>query len=331
MQERGAATRATIWGNLLHLSGNMWSDRPGGNGARGQAPGFCDKLRFDMDLWRELTQKMAMEGLNLLVIDLGDGVRYESHPEIAVDGAWSPSRLRDELQRIRELGLQPIPKLNFSTTHDIWLKRYARMVSTPQYYEVLQELIVEVHGLFDNPPLFHIGMDEEDAEHQSSRQCVVVRQGDLWWHDLGFLVEQVAGCGSRPWMWSDAAWEKCGEYYERMPTAVLQSNWYFHPGWNAPHENQRPRRTNWEEGYLTYLDLDDRGYDQIPTASTWLDESNFQKTVEFAAERLDAQKVLGFLQTPWVLTVPEHRGEHLRAIEAVGRAKRAFELRELMS
>ena len=79
---------------------------------------------------------MARAGMNMLVIDLGDGIRYESHPEIAVQGAWPPARLREELARLRALGLEPIPKLNFSTAHDAWLHDYSRMVSTPAYYKV---------------------------------------------------------------------------------------------------------------------------------------------------------------------------------------------------
>ena len=33
--------------------------------------------------------------MNMVVIDLGDGVKYESHPEIAVKGAWSTTELRE--------------------------------------------------------------------------------------------------------------------------------------------------------------------------------------------------------------------------------------------
>ena len=41
--------------------------------------------------------------------------------------------MRKELDRMRALGLEPLPKLNFSTCHDAWLKDYHRMISTPQY------------------------------------------------------------------------------------------------------------------------------------------------------------------------------------------------------
>ena len=106
-----------IWGNLLHLSYNMWRDRPvKEDDPRQGATTYQPYLRFDEKLWEELTKRMADVGMNLVVIDLGDGVQYESHPEIAVQNAWSVERLRKELARLRKLGLEPIPKLNFSAT-----------------------------------------------------------------------------------------------------------------------------------------------------------------------------------------------------------------------
>ncbi len=37
--------------------------------------------------------------MNMVIIDLGDGVKYDSHPEIAVTGAWSPQKLMRELKK----------------------------------------------------------------------------------------------------------------------------------------------------------------------------------------------------------------------------------------
>jgi hypothetical protein len=193
-----------IWGNLLHVSMNMWEDwRPANHPHPGRL--FDPDLRCDDALWNELTQAMADAGMNLVVLDLGDAIRYESHPEIAVNGAWTTERLRSELTRLRGLGLEPIPKLNYGAAHDAWLKDYARMVSTRKYYEVCADLIAEVCALFDTPRLFHLGMDEENLDVQRDYEHVVIRQHDLWWRDLYFLVEQVERAGSRPWIWSDYA------------------------------------------------------------------------------------------------------------------------------
>jgi len=107
-----------------------WGALKGENSA-----GFASKpyLRFDEKLWRDLLQAMRRGGLNSFVIDLGDAVAYRSHPEIAVKNAWSPRKLREKPALPRP-GLEPIPKLNFSTpTTPGWASMNA-WSSTPDYY-----------------------------------------------------------------------------------------------------------------------------------------------------------------------------------------------------
>ena len=257
-----------IWANLVHLGYNMWNDRvvPPPSVPRLDAKPY---LRFDDSLWRELVRTMIEAGLNMVVLDLGDGVRYESHPELAVQGAWPAARLREELALLRGKGLEPMPKLNFSASHDVWLGPYARQVSTETYYEVCRDLINEVIALFDGPRFFHLGMDEEAAEHQRYCEYVVVRQHDLWWHDLNTLLGAVEQGGARPWVWADYLWRHADTFLERMPKSVLQSNWYYEDVFDA------------EVKELTACDtLNEHRYDQIPageqltpiptTSSDWL-------------------------------------------------------------
>ncbi len=225
-----------IWANLLHLSYNMWLDTPGDSPVS-----YSPDLRCDDDLWAELTQRMADAGFTMIVIDLGDGVQFESHPEIAINGAWTRDRLGEELVRLRGLGLEPIPKLNFSACHDAWLGEYSRMVSTKIYYEVCTDLIAETARLFDDPRFFHIGMDEEAASYQANMEYAVMRQHDLWWRDLQLFSDAVDQTGARPWIWSDHAWRHPDTYYAKMPKRLLQSNWYYQPGFTADESGRRGR------------------------------------------------------------------------------------------
>jgi hypothetical protein len=297
-----------IWAYLAHLSYNMWSDRhaPEWDLEHVSAKPY---LRFDLSLWRDMRQAMVDAGLNMVVLDLGDGVVYESHPEIAVEGAWTRAQLRRELAQLRDLGLEPIPKLNFSTSHDAWLGPYARCVSTDLYYKVCQELIEEVIELFDRPRFFHLGMDEETAHHQRHYAYVVVRQHELWWHDLQFLVEQVEAAHVRPWVWSDYVWEHPEAFYANMPHSVVQSNWYY----RAAFGPEVPRCD-------AYLGLEAHGYDQIPTGSNWTVPENLIRTVAFCREHIASSRLLGFLQTVWKPTLDSCRDRHMEAIELMGRA-----------
>ncbi|MDD5487192.1 MAG: hypothetical protein PHW65_06535, partial [Dehalococcoidales bacterium] len=233
--------RKTIWAYLIHLGYNMWSEPLEQDGYYKGAPkikscritntgGYSyaqPYLRCDMGLWRELAAEAAKRGVNMFVIDIGEALQYESHPELACEGALSKTRLLEELEYLRNIGIEPIPKLNFSACHDMWLGEYAKMLCTPIYYKVCSDLIHEVSELFSSPRLFHLGMDEEVASWQVGYNLIMERQGDLWWHDLLFLVKNTEECGARAWIWSDYMWHHEELFFERMPKEVLQSNWYY--------------------------------------------------------------------------------------------------------
>jgi len=304
----GSTDRNLIWANLLHLSFNMWEDRPApGAEVRCYHPG----LRFDESLWDDLLDAMADAGLNMVVLDLGDGVRYESHPEIAVENAWPIARLREEIDRTRALGLELIPKLNFSTAHDAWLGEYSRMVSTRAYYDVCRDLINEVVAIFEKPRFFHLGYDEETPEHQHGYDYLAVRQHELWWHDFLFFAGEVEKRGVRPWIWSDYFWHHPDEFLGKMPRSVLQSNWYY--GTDFGPDNIHAR---------AYTELEAAGFDQVPTGSNHSGPRNFGMTVEFGLGSIAPERLLGFLQTPWKPTLEVFRGHHLAAIAQVGEARR---------
>lgn len=305
-------TSQPIWGYLLHLGYNMWCDR---EVTRLDAPYYSAKpyLRCDESLWNDLLPSMSDAGINLVVIDLGEGFRYHSHPELAVEGSWEPDRLAASLDHMRQLGLEPIPKLNFSTCHDTWLGPYARMVSTPEYYRACADLIAEVVELFETPRFFHLGMDEENLANQVHHEHVVIRQHDLWWHDLEFYLAQLEPRKVRGWVWADYVWENRDAYLARMPKSVVQSNWYY--GRDFSPDNPAAE---------AYDALDGAGFEQVPTGSTWEYPGNFADTVRYCRDHLAADHLLGFLQSAWHPTLEEVREVHLRAIGEVAKARATF-------
>ena len=293
-----------IWGVLLHLGHNMWGDCP-----TAYTPPV-DHFTFEENLWDELTDKASKLGLNMVVIDLGEGVQYKSHPEIAIKGAWSVDKLREELKRLREMGLEPIPKLNFSSCHDFWLGDYAKMVSTPTYYKVCSELVQEVVEIFDGPRFFHLGYDEEAYRHQTTLEYIVIRQGELWKKDFLFFVEQCEKNGTRPWIWADYAWDH-KDFLEWAPKSVVMSNWYYEDDFD-PKSNPVVQ---------CYLDIDAAGYDQIPAGSDiWDHNENFAKTVKFGKEKLSKERTLGYLQVPWRFTESKYHELNNRSLDQIGEA-----------
>jgi len=308
-----------IWGCLLHLSFNMWEEYISPHRT---FRGFRPDLELDEPLWHEAVQAMAKNGGNLIVIDLGDAVKYESHPEIAVRGAWSPKKLREELKRMRDAGIEPIPKLNFSAGHNTWMREYARMVSTDVYYEVCTHLIDEVCDLFDKPRLFHLGMDEEGFGHQSHHRHIIIRKNEVWWGDFYHLVAQVERNGSRAWIWPDyMLWNHPEQFFKKMPKSVVQSNWYYDTFDDV------------DKKYIqAYIELNRAGYDQIPTGAylvgkwfgTKSPELNIGGTADFCKKNLDDKLLLGFLQSWWGPTIEENRDRIMGGIRLLGEAKKKY-------
>lgn len=246
---------------------------------------------------------------------------WDSHPEISLRNSWTPKRLREELAKIRKLGIEPIPMLNFSSTHDAWLGEYSRMLSTQKYYNVCKDLILEAIDLFDTPRFIHFGMDEERVSYQKPRDYVALRQNDLWWGDLYFYIGEAMKKGVRPWLWSDYIWDHPEKFLKMMPRSVVQCNWYY--GENFDLNSLDERRQTYVKAYEI---LEAGGYDQVPTGSN--DQNNpksIGNTVNFCRNHIADQRLLGFLQTLWMPTIEKFREPILQAIDLVGEARRNFE------
>ena len=281
-----------IWAVLVHLSRAMWGDL--------KKP---KKLPFDDGLWTDILGRFAAAGGNMIVLDLGDGVVYPSHSELAVEGAWTPERLRREIVRCAAMGIELIPKVNFSSCHDAWLGPYEHMLSTPVYYEVCRDILKDVSAMFDRPRFIHLGFDEETAEFQTVERgysMVVVRQGDLWWRDFKWFVSETEKLGSRAWAWCDLPRRMPRTEWEKgYPKGVMMSPW-CHFG----EIDHRKRKV-----IHVYLDVAEAGYDVVPCSSNCYDVSKncrdrFLATVEWSASHMPRTRLKGFLHAPWCTTLP---------------------------
>ena len=185
---------------MIQLSTHMWDDENSPPRGWYLPKRYTENNAIDVDTWDETVRFLGERKYNMLLIDVGDGIKYDSHPEISAPNAWSKDFMKKKLDEIRALGMTPIPKLNFSCGHNTWLKQYRRMVSTPIYYQVCSDLIREVCEVFGSPEYIHLGMDEENAQNQRFREAIHVRQGDLWWHDVYFFFKEAEKNGARPWV-----------------------------------------------------------------------------------------------------------------------------------
>lgn len=336
------------WGVLLHLGCNMWRDwvpgekypesaeeearmfpnvKPRKNGSY---PGcYREYVSADEKLWNDATLAMKKDGLNLVVIDIGEAYAYPSHPELWVKGSWSPEKMRAELKRLRGLGLEPVPKLNFSTGHDIWLKQYHYQTSTSRYYAVVADVIRDVCEVFDRPRYFHIGFDEETPAAVKGRALAVIRQGDLWWHDFNHCVREVERHGSRAMMWADGVCAGREAYLKRMSKGVLQQPWYYGTDfsdakvtWDASFE----KKTDWsvQRNLAASIGvLADAGFDVLPCTSNWSSDAASAAMIAYCKKRVDPARLKGFMSAPWFMTHERVRTKLMDGIRIFAEAKRS--------
>lgn len=283
-----------MWAYMIHLSANMWGDP----GSASIYSAFETELSTDDAVWKQVMDFLPSQGFNTVLIDVGDGIEYESHPEISIKGAWSKEKMKRQLDYMRSLGLTPIPKLNFSTSHDAWLKEYSRMVSTSKYYQVCEDLIREVAELFGHPKYFHLGLDEENVGAPTILSYCCYRMRDLWWHDAYFFFDVCEKVGTRPWIWADACKSDPETYIKKMPKSVLQSNWAYQP------IKKNADGTYQSKAYQTYCTLEEAGFDQIPTSSTWDCWYNSLETMQLSRKHIAPERLAGHMTAPWIGTKP---------------------------
>ena len=315
---------------LLHWGLNMWGESlpPDIKGPLAHGRLCNDKVKFSDKAWNLLVDAMVAKKMNMVIIDLGEFPVYPSHPELALPGSRSPDWILGEVRRLKKLGLEPIPKLNFSAAHDAWLGEYSRMLTTKPYYQVCRGVIKDTAEMFDHPRFLHIGYDEEKTHFQRGYQCV--RVDEVWWHDFLFFVKTVEANGMRPWMWSDYGWDHA-DFTEKCPKSVLQSNWNYSDldGFDLSKYKPDARRL---KILKLFLDLDKAGFDQVPCATNWYpdflyaqkgiraNDVNFPLTVAHCRSTLNPKRLKGFMMTTWARTVKGSREHILHAIDLVGQS-----------
>lgn len=324
------------WIDLVHLGMKMWGDLPFNE--KPKRDGIMmkvltdaeydavttpevlakDRMHFDEPFWRELSAKLRASGCNCIMIDVGEGMRYPSHPELAVKGSWSPEKLKAEIARLRAMGFEVFPKLNFSTSHDAWLGPYERMIATGKYYEVCADVIRDTMEVFAPVKNFHIGFDEEDVPHfHSNSSMLVMRQGDLWWHDLNWLVREVERYGARAWAWSDYLRRHTkdqfkSEFCRKMPKTVVQNPWMY---WT------KKDKMDTEPYIQAFLTLAEAGYDVAACGSNCYGVTeNFPDMAEYCHEKIAPERWKGMIMAPWIKTIEPYRRLHWQAADLIAEA-----------
>ncbi len=296
-----------MWAYLAQFGIKLWERRK-----------HYTDLKVDESMWKSMTERAGEIGVNVFVFDLAEGMVFPSHPELAVKGSWEPERMKNEIARLKKMGMMAVPKLNFSSSHDQWLGKWNRYLSTPEYFEVCSEIIKDVADVFDESPFFHIGFDEEIFSIQDINKFEYkrLRSGNVWWNDFLWFVREVESHGMRSWIWSDGCWDKPEEFVSRMPRTVLQSNWYYRKQFDVNKlEDRKKGRVE------TYRTLSKGWFDQVPCGSTHDCRENFELTIEHCRNVIKPDRLKGFLMAPWYgATLEARRDKIMESLDVMGEA-----------
>ena len=124
--------------------------------------------------WRAAVKRFSDEGFNAVVVDIADGFAYPSHPELAARGAWDYKTFKAELKHLRELGLEPIPRLDFSAGRCAWIGKAAGSAGGRK---LCLKLINDVLKIFGGARFFQIAADGWTSDDRKAFRDAVVKDG----------------------------------------------------------------------------------------------------------------------------------------------------------
>ena len=289
--------------------------------------------RNDPEVLGEMIERMAATGLNLLVLEVEKGLRYESRPEVSAEGAMDRKTLRGLINRAKSLGIRCVPILP-SLSHSDYLYaahpeiQESHMAVCPRHpltRALIADLRDELLDLFE-PKWFHIGHDElltsfRVDQRQSVLQCERCRNDDAaeWFlEDILHWRDRLRDQGVVTMMWADmlmapsdfrhASHRHCGVHggppdhvsraLESAPRDIILCDWHYDPC----------------REYPTIRYLQDKGFDVLGCPMNR--ESSYLFTRY--AERTRSPRWLGMLGTFWQAVSPDNRERIIQLIDDNG-------------
>lgn len=184
---------------------------------------------FDLSVGLDVIDAMADAGLNLLILDVKDGVVYRSHPELKRHYS-RPIGILDKIRKRAEArGLEMAVKLNFSQSqlhqHNHWFRPHNDLFDTREYWKKGFEVIDELIERLQPKRFFHIGMDEDHSRSYAQYVAAIRTLHDgLKKRGLKTMIWNDSACH---WPAADIHREKSLYAETRIPKDVVQVLWNY--------------------------------------------------------------------------------------------------------
>lgn len=252
---------------------------------------------FDLSLGLRLIDAMAEAGLNLLIIDPKDGIRYRSHPELARPYSQEMNIIRTLADRAAAQGIEIAFKLNFSQSalhhHNHWFRPHNELFDSEEYWKLAFEVIDELLGVVRPLRFFHVGMDEDhDRSYRQYVTAIGTLHGGLKERNLRTLIWNDSACH---WPQAEIHREKSLMAEREAPRGVTHVLWDY---------------DDWDPGALQRIR--DAGLD------LWGAPGGKPEQVSNMRDRLLKIGGTGILLTHWIPCIPARSEELLGRVRVCG-------------
>jgi hypothetical protein len=252
---------------------------------------------FDLDVGLRLIDAMAEAGMNVLMIDPKDGVRYATHPELSRPYSQDIGVLSKLAERAAGHGIEVAIKLNFSQSaahqHNHWFRPHHKLFDSPDYWKLAFEVIDELVGIVKPGRFFHIGMDEDhDRSYRQYVEAIKTLHAGLSERRLRTLIWNDSACH---WPTAEIHRDKSLEGERDLPRDVIQVLWDY-GNWDPA----APRR------------IREAGFD------LWGAPGGTPELVAQMRDRLLEIGGTGILLTHWTPCIPSQAEKLLQLIRVCG-------------
>lgn len=285
----------------LRIGSNMF-DKPDALYKRDYEDGaYHEKVYFEKEAFHKMTEEAKNFGFDTLLLELAEGIVYDCHPELAIEGSMPRDEFKEELARLRKMGFSLIPMLDFSPAKNAWMQGLG-YVGTKRYDDACEAILREVIELFDRPEYVHLGYDDESFATQEDNAVIYKRMPEKRIEDVNKLFDICREYGVKPWIWmSDKILESYGGeemFRQGIATDVTLTSFAF-----KRVQEYHIKENRADASMMLVKTLDEWGYPQIPMASTWLYDAVPMQAFSFYTKHCKGEHFKGYLSHPCVFSV----------------------------
>jgi len=255
---------------------------------------------FNLALGLELIEQMAALGLNMLVIDIEDGVAFQSHPELKKHYTHPMSVLADLVQKAGDLNIEVVPKLNFAQSarfkHNDWFQPYARsLFDNPEYWQRAFQIIDEILEVTQPERFFHIGMDEDhERSYRQYVEAILTLRNRLAERKLRTVIWNDGACN---WHNAEIHRDKSLRAEQELPGDIVQVVWDY---------------KNWDRSVQDRIRH--QGFE------LWVAPGNNPDHIRNTEAHLAEIGGTGILLTSWIHCIPANRNRLLTSLRTSAQA-----------